>query len=756
MERKKQDINEEYLESFWGRLKQFWRADFQTAANRIAHVSEKIYNSIDQGVTSAIYHGNLKGFKDGWTDQTYIEREGYSMNTALNMVRNQAADIAELQEKQNEWLKRYQDVQKKETENSLKIRKANEQLGKNQKNNNNNNNNNNTEYESEAEQRAKAIAARKAEAERKRVEAQKKKDLKAAIDAQKAITEAELVENFRRYADEGLQYRDFLKKQYEIKSKGLDEQIKLYGEESNEAQTLIRKKTELEQQYQQDKQKLDEDELKRKHASIAIDLQMAYEQQSANNDIYHNEERLKEELYLNEIDYLKKRQTLYDKNQQEWLDIDAEINQRQEEHKLEQTQYYADLLSRYKAEWGAKDCREQERITLQGLESLHQKELLKEEEYQEMRKQVLLHYKEQQAANDLYNSKGEQFKRNVDSAYNAASNQAQASWSNKHDDGVNVGAFITSDIDIYASTLANIKSMEQEGLISHEEAMATMGEATANMCNGLVAKMQAAMDAISPLMSAMSSYYSAQSDYEVTITEKKYEKLINAAGNNTAKRKKLEEKKEKEIAKIKTKYAKKQAAMQIAQAIAQTAISAIGAYSSAMTGMPYPANMVLAPIAAGIAAAAGAIQIATIKKQQQAQEAGYYEGGFTGGSSYRRKAGIVHEGEFVANHNAVNNPQVLPALQLIDEAQRNNTVGSLTAADISRSLGQGGATVVSAPSVTVNTDNSELNATLGEARDVIDQLSLVLAQGIHAKCYIDGDDGIAKNLDHYKKLKSHT
>lgn len=755
LERKKQDINEEHLESFWGRLKQFWRADFQVAANQIAHFSEKMYKSIDYGVTHAINYGDLKGFKDGWTDQTYIERKGYTMNTAVKMNRNQADDIAELQEKQNEWLKRYQDVQKKETENLLKIRKANEQLGKNQKNNNNNNNNN-TEYESEAEQRAKAIAARKAEAERKRVEAQKKKDLKAAIDAQKAITEAELVENFRRYADEGLQYRDFLKKQYEIKSKGLDEQIKLYGEESNEAQALIRKKTELEQQYQQDKQKLDEDELKRKHASIAIDLQMAYEQQSANNDIYHNEERLKEELYLNEIDYLKKRQTLYDKNQQEWLDIDAEINQRQEEHKLEQTQYYADLLSRYKAEWAAKDCREQERITLQGLESLHQKELLKEEEYQEMRKQVLLHYKEQQAADDLYNSKGEQFKRNVDSAYNAASNQAQASWSNKHDDGVNVGAFITSDIDIYASTLANIKSMEQEGLISHEEAMAAMSEATANMCNGLVAKMQAAMDAISPLMSAMSSYYSAQSDYEVTITEKKYEKLINAAGNNTAKRKKLEEKKEKEIAKIKTKYAKKQAAMQIAQAIAQTAISAIGAYSSAMTGMPYPANMVLAPIAAGIAAAAGAIQIATIKKQQQAQEAGYYEGGFTGGSSYRRKAGIVHEGEFVANHNAVNNPQVLPALQLIDEAQRNNTVGSLTAADISRSLGQGGATVVSAPSVTVNTDNSELNATLGEARDVIDQLSLVLAQGIHAKCYIDGDDGIAKNLDHYKKLKSHT
>lgn len=283
-----------------------------------------------------------------------------------------------------------------------------------------------------------------------------------------------------------------------------------------------------------------------------------------------------------------------------------------------------------------------------------------------------------------------------------------------------------------------------------------MGEATGGMCNGLVAKFQAAMDAVSPLMSAMSSYYSAQSDYEVTVTEKKYEKLIEAAGNNTAKTKKLEEKKEKEVAKIKTKYARKQAAMQVAQAIAQTAISAIAAYGSAMQGVPYPANMVLAPIAAGIAAAAGAIQIATIKKQQQAQEAGYYEGGFTGGRSYRREAGVVHEGEFVANHHAVNNSNILPALRLIDEAQRNNTVSSLTAADISRSLGQGGATVVSAPSVTVNTDNSELNATLGEARDVIDRLSLILAAGIDAKVYIDGPTGVAKNLNDYNKLKSRT
>lgn len=302
--------------------------------------------------------------------------------------------------------------------------------------------------------------------------------------------------------------------------------------------------------------------------------------------------------------------------------------------------------------------------------------------------------------------------------------------------------------------MAAVQAMYEQQLITYEQFQERMTEIARNKEEARKAIMQQAFDTVNTMLSAASSYSQACSDLETARINANYDKQIEAAGNNSAKRKKLEEKRDKELAAAKKKANKRAMVIQLAQAVASTAMAAINAYSSAAQ-VPF-VGYILAPIAAATAVAAGMLQIATIKKQQQAQEAGYYEGGFTGGSSYRRKAGIVHEGEFVANHNAVNNPQVLPALQLIDEAQRNNTVGSLTAADISRSLGQGGATVVSAPSVTVNTDNSELNATLGEARDVIDQLSLVLAQGIHAKCYIDGDDGIAKNLDHYKKLNSRT
>lgn len=308
--------------------------------------------------------------------------------------------------------------------------------------------------------------------------------------------------------------------------------------------------------------------------------------------------------------------------------------------------------------------------------------------------------------------------------------------------------------DSASGQMAAVQAMYEQQLITYEQFQERMTEIARNKEEARKAIMQQAFDTVNTMLSAASSYSQACSDLETARINANYDKQIEAAGNNSAKRKKLEEKRDKELAAAKKKANKRAMVIQLAQAVASIAMAAINAYSSAAQ-VPF-VGYILAPIAAATAVAAGMLQIATIKKQQQAQEAGYYEGGFTGGSSYRRKAGIVHEGEFVANHNAVNNPQVLPALQLIDEAQRNNTVGSLTAADISRSLGQGGATVVSAPSVTVNTDNSELNATLGEARDVIDQLSLVLAQGIHAKCYIDGDDGIAKNLDHYKKLKSHT
>lgn len=260
------------------------------------------------------------------------------------------------------------------------------------------------------------------------------------------------------------------------------------------------------------------------------------------------------------------------------------------------------------------------------------------------------------------------------------------------------------------------------------------------------------MDAVGSIMNGMSSYYSAAADYEVNIVTKKYDKQIEAAGKNSKKTKKLEEQKEKEIAKIKTKYNKKAMAIQIAQATASTAFNAISAFGAVLQ-KEQPWTVPLAYAAATAATTSGMLQIAAIKKQHAAEQAGYYEGGFTGGKRYRREAGIVHEGEFVANHKAVENQNILPFLQFIDQAQRNNTVGSLTAQDVSRQLGGNNAAIV-APVVNVSSDNSELRQTITDMKNVTARLNDILDAGIDAQVYIDGEHGVAKQLSRYNKMKS--
>ena len=244
---------------------------------------------------------------------------------------------------------------------------------------------------------------------------------------------------------------------------------------------------------------------------------------------------------------------------------------------------------------------------------------------------------------------------------------------------------------------------------------------------------------------------------ELAKVEKRYDAEIKAAGKNERKKKKLEEQKERETAKIKNKYNKRAQSMEIAQAVASTAMAAINAYASASK-----VNWILGPIAAAMAVAAGAIQIATIQKQHQAQAAGYYSGGFTTRSSdNRREVGVVHANEFVANHQAVANPAIAPVLRLIDQAQRANTIGSLTAADVSNAIGlnrevsaRGNAASTGA-SATINDSAAIIADISARTSKALDRLSDNIEQGILAEVVMDGERGLARKLNHYNKLNQN-
>jgi len=251
---------------------------------------------------------------------------------------------------------------------------------------------------------------------------------------------------------------------------------------------------------------------------------------------------------------------------------------------------------------------------------------------------------------------------------------------------------------------------------------------------------------VSGILSSVSQLMQANQEAEEAKVTARYDAEIEKAGENTKQGKKLEEQKQKELAKIKNRYNKKMMAVEIAQAIAQTSMAAIAAYASA-AAIPVT-GWIMAPIAAAAAIAAGAMQIAAIKKQHEAQQTGYYEGGFTGGSRYRRVAGEVHEGEFVANHLAVQNPDLLPFFQLIDHAQRTNTVGSLTAEDVGMVVGAqtAAATAITGGNTTVQLKRDERDTA------AIEELNRQLEQGIPAYVVLDGPDGFDRKYNHYKQL----
>ena len=113
---------------------------------------------------------------------------------------------------------------------------------------------------------------------------------------------------------------------------------------------------------------------------------------------------------------------------------------------------------------------------------------------------------------------------------------------------------------------------------------------------------------------------------------------------------------------------------------------------------------------------------------------------------------MVHEGEFVANHRAVNNSSIRPAFDLIDRAQRANTVGSLTADDIIRALGAGSSAAVVAPIVNVSNDNAEVRQSLDGVNFAVSRLNKTIENGIKADVSIAGRDGIDRRLKEYHRM----
>lgn len=616
---------------------------------------------------------------------------------------------------------------------------------------NNKNNGGGSSGESEKERKAREKAEKKAEAEARKREAEAKRKQKQAADSIKAETNQLLAENAKAYAEGTKNYQQFVDDRQSIQLSGFEKLKQLYGEESNEYKQLLDNQVSATKEHDDAIQKMNEQTIERERLQKEASIKAQY--YDVNSKIYQNDIALNEALYKNDVEAMKKRLALYKDRagSEEWLDLKAEMEQAALDHQLQMQEAYQNQLRELRQQFGKQDIEAEKQMYLNGLENIYKKGLVKEEEYLQMKLDLIEQFADRKAQLEAEDHGAGSTQLKVDRVSNRMVNQAKVEAGDAQNPAnASFGGYFSSQIANYQNTMEKLKELYGDDEQNHAAYMQAKAMVTADFLNDMVEQTSAAYNGINNILSAASAYAQACSDLEQAKISKNYEKQIAAAGKNSKKKKKLEEKRDKELAAAKSKANKKAMKIEIAQAIASTAMAAINAYSSAAAIKG--TGWLLAPIVAGMATAAGMMQIATIKKQHQAEAAGYYEGGYTGGNRYRKEAGVVHEGEFVANHRAVNNSSIRPAFDLIDRAQRANTVGSLTADDISRALGAGASAAVVAPIVNVSNDNAEVRQSLDGVNSAVSRLNENIERGIKADVSIAGRDGIDRKLNEYHRM----
>lgn len=606
-------------------------------------------------------------------------------------------------------------------------------------------------YTTEKERKAAEKEQKKREAAARKAEIKRKADLKKELDDAKKSTEAQQLEATTLYSTGQIRLAEYNDRMAKIKEQGLQQRMDIlrkYGEaESEEYKRLNAQKEKISADYERKQtQDLQDLEYDRQVAEQAITA----EYYNKDSDLYHNESAINEALFQLDQTFLKEKQALYLKSSDEYWQIAREIERSEQQHQYDRQKQYDDTLMQLKQEYLTLGNEQQMQLELAGLDDVHKAGLVSEEEYQRMKMGIANKYASYKP--DAKDQAKDDANTALDTAKKMTRQTDDRSGSLGSDNLATIAGGAIAAIQQQKMVNDNLQKLREEDKISEQAYQDAKKQMNQETYKNIAAIAGAAFSSISSMMGAASAYSQACSDLEVAKIQANYDKQISAAGKNSAKKKRLEAKRDKEISAAKTKANKKAMKIEIAQAIASTAMAAINAYSSAaaIKGVGW----IMAPIAAGLATAAGMMQIATIKKQHQAEAAGYYEGGFTGPGHYKKEAGVVHAGEFVANHNAVNNPQLLPALQLIDAAQRNNTVASLTAQDVSRAMGTGSAAVV-APVVNVNADNELVGASLDNVSSTIERLNEQLNLGIKSYVVITGPDGFDRKWSQYKKMKSN-
>lgn len=465
-------------------------------------------------------------------------------------------------------------------------------------------------YTTEKERKAAEKERKKREAAARKAEIKRKADLKKELDDAKKSTEAQQLEATTLYSTGQIRLAEYNDRMAKIKEQGLQQRMDIlrkYGEaESEEYKRLNAQKEKISADYERKQtQDLQELEYDRQVAEQAITA----EYYNKDSDLYHNESATNEALFQLDQTFLKEKQALYLKTSDEYWQIAREIERSEQQHQYDRQKQHDDALMQLKQEYLTLSNEQQMQLELAGLDEVHKAGLVSEEEYQRMKMGIANKYAsykpdaKDQARTDANTA--------LDTAKKMTRQSDDRSGSLGSDNLATIAGGAIAAIQQQKMVNDNLQKLREEDKISEQAYQDAKKQMNKETYQEIAAVAGAAFSSISSMMGAASAYSQACSDLEVAKIQANYDKQISAAGNNSAKKKRLEAKRDKEISAAKTKANKKAMKIEIAQAVASTAMSAINAYSSA-AAIP-TVGYIIAPIAAGLATAAGMLQIATIK-----------------------------------------------------------------------------------------------------------------------------------------------
>lgn len=626
-----------------------------------------------------------------------------------------------------------------------------------------------TRYESDKERKKREAEEKKRKAEEAKqariAAALEKKDFKNAMDLAKAHWDTQQTETLKQYRSGQIDYEGYLENLHDAAKEYYEKALEIHkqhGTEESDAAAKLYKEQEKEQQDHEKKMlqlRLDRYADERDATKIAI--QMDYYDSS--KESFHNQRMLDEKLAQNEIEYLRKVLSERTAGTQEYYDAERALDKAIKQEELRQRKQMEQDLATWSLAYQKLSLQKQMEAELAVIDEVAKHEKWATEETEKIKAEIRKKYRDKQRSEidsaTGTSAPGSDMDVLVDNRDNAlAALEKQRAGMTDEEYQSRRYQIIKKYHDSVTELIRN-EGGEWAGMIANvygkwATALEGLGGTWKEKLKSIADVAEASFAVMNAGLQMYMEQAAAARDLEVAKAEKSYDRQISMAEGNAYKTKQLEKKKQKEVARIKNEYNKRAQTIEVAQAIASTAIAAINAYASAAK-VPLVGH-ILGPIAAAMATAAGLAQVATIKKQHAAEAAGYSKGGFTPEGRVDEPVGVVHAGEWVASQKLLKNPQTRAAIDALDYAQRNNTIGRISAADVSRSITAPSIIAGAAGDGTMQRTMEAMVAVMARYGDTMSRLGERLDEPFVTVNTVEGDMGIKKAQDDYQKMINNT